>query len=155
MAFTNSAFNDSRIRVIAFQDDAVTCDRADYEKYLENLDETLLGLKDVAPTRFVMRKFLDQREVTGVMDSMVSVAQDQSMNVKLSSSMEEVRRALVDIETPAEVQDGLVWKKDSGDKWADKDLVAKLNQYGIIPDLATARKNAMGKGKGLELVKKS
>lgn len=153
MALKGSIFNDTNIRVVAFQDDAVTCDRVDYDKYLENLNEELLKLQS-EPTRFIMRKFLDQREVTSIMDGMVSVSQDQNMKIKMSGTMEEVRRALVNIESP-DCEDPIRWAKDPGDRWTDRELVAKLNQIGIVADLSTARKNAMGDGKKLELVKKS
>ena len=145
MAFTTELLNDSKLRIVAFADPSVGCDEETYTRYLQGLDETLLEL-DGEPTRFVMRKFLDQREIAGVQDDMISFDADRNVRVKMSSNTEEVRRALVGIENPMDVG-GIVWAKDPGDRWADRDLVSKLAQLGIVANLYEARQAAINRGK--------
>ena len=138
-----SMFNDSNIKVVAFVDGAVTCTREAYDNYLTTLDESLLNLSpEVEPTRFVLKKYLTQKESIAIKDDMVAFDSERNVKVKISTAAEEVRRAVVGIESPEGGQ-SITWKKDAGDQWLDRDLFAKLDQVGIVQDLDTARKNFM------------
>jgi hypothetical protein len=149
-------FSDEQFKVIAFQDSCVKCDRESYDNYLKTLDESLLSMAEGAePTRFVLKKYLTQKESGAVKDNMISFDSNKNVKVNISSSVEEVRRALVGIEAPDAIN-AIRWKKDSGDQWFDRDLLAKLDQVGIVADLATARASVMGGTNGnMELLKKS
>ena len=142
MALTLDLFQDGRIEVITFADPSVTCDRETYNKYLETLNKDLLGLEG-EPTVFVMKKYLTQAEGSVLKDNMLSMNKDNSMKINLSVHTEEIRRSLIDIQSGATVG-GLKWVKDDGDKWTSRDLIAKLEQAGIVEDLVAARKANMG-----------
>jgi hypothetical protein len=158
MSFSTSLFSDTRIRVISHLDPALSDDfNFDlYDNYLRDLDESILSFKHGEyPTRFVLKRYLSDAERAGVVDNQITMGEDKNIRVKVSASDEEVRRALVDIETDPSVTDGLAWVKDKGDKWCCRELISKLAQAGILDDLRKARQYSTEKRGGVEAVKKS
>jgi hypothetical protein len=153
MGFTAEMFNEGTLEVVSFIDPSVKSSRDEYNEYLKTLDRNMLLLEG-EPTLFILKKFLTQAETSALRDTMISFDQNKNVNVKLSVQTEEIRRALVDIRTSG--ANGLAWAKDSGDRWTDKDLIAKLEQLGVVGDLTAARTHATESVKsGLALVKKS
>ena len=164
MAISSAIFNDARLRVVAYLDDAIDHEattREDYEKYLETLDEEVLTFAtddngvQLEPTRFVMKKFLSEHERSSVVDSQISMDADKNVKIRSTSEEELIRRALVDIENPPGADSPLQWEKDRGDRWASKELVTKLAQVNILSDLSTARSYNVKSDRGLAIVKKS
>lgn len=127
------------IEVICSKDEAVTCDLEQYQEYLKTLDETILGLKpDVQPTRFCLKRTLPYAAAQRVRNQQLGY-KDGDVEVRLGFILEEVRASLVDIKNPGA---GLEYKKD-GDGGASKTLVEKLDAFGIVQELYTARQSAM------------
>ena len=135
--------NEGVIKVISSKDSSVNCDNKAYEKYLDDLDESILELVGV-PTRFVLKKTLNYKEQQLVKDAQVKV-EGKSVKVAISYMMEEIRIALIDIENPDDLQaeKKLEYKKGSDGK-ADPNLVSFLESCGIVTELYSARQNAMG-----------
>lgn len=140
------------IKVIAFIDPAVTCDEQGYAEYLETLDEDKLKLEG-EPTRFELKTFLSGKDMAGLNDDMVSFDKEQNMKVKLSATNEEIRRALVGIENAPE---SLQFRREKGDPWCSREIIAMLQQIAVLPNLVEARVNAMKPAKEKQdLLKKS
>lgn len=128
----------SKIKVIAFQDPSVTCEREDYNKYLDSLDETLLQLDPAeAPTYFVLKKSLNVGELQEVKKAMADVHKNQ-LKLNLGYMLVEVKYALCDIEGGGE---GLKYEKDP-EGGTDDDLIVLLEEAGILSDLFAARQRA-------------
>lgn len=131
------------IEVISRLDSAVTCDEAAYDTYLETLDESLLALDlEQEPVRFVLKLELDYKAQRQIKKDQVSVGTDGGMGVNMGFTMLEIKLALVDIKNPG--TEKLRYLKDR-DGYADNNLIARLDAYGILQDLYTARQNALKK----------
>jgi len=148
MAFGMSGGADT-IEVICSKDSAVKCDMDTYGKYLESLDESLLEMpEDAAPTRFVLKKTLPFGVVQRIKNQQLGY-KDGEVQVQMGFTLEEVRCALVDVKGAGA---GLEFKKEA-DGYASKTLIEKLESYGIVQELFTARQGAI-KARG-EISKKS
>lgn len=144
MAFSLTG-NDELIEVICSKDEAVSCDSDTYQEYLRTLDESLLGLKsDLKPTRFCLKRTLPYAAAQRVRNQQLGY-KDGDVEVRLGFILEEVRASLVDIKDPGE---GLEYKKD-GDGGASKSLIEKLDAFGIVQELYTARQSAMKASPGV------
>jgi len=134
------------IEVISSKDGAIG-PNADYEKYLEDLNEGHLDLlPEVQPTRFVLKTTLTDKELRAVKDAQMGIERgdtpaDASMNFRISYQLVELGLALVDIVTPTDVPDALKMVKKKGK--ADPDFIAELDQLGITHDLINARAQAL------------
>jgi hypothetical protein len=133
------------IEVICSKDEAVTCDLDAYQEYLKTLDETILGLKpEIQPTRFCLKRTLPYAAAQRVRNQQLGY-KDGDVEVRLGFILEEVRASLIDIKNPGA---GLEYKKD-GDGGASKTLVEKLDAYGIVQELYTARQSSMKSNPGV------
>ena len=133
------------ISVVAFQDDCVSCPRETYDDYLSDLDEAKLQLSGT-PTRFMLRLVLGYEEQKKIENSRVAMnSNDRSMAIA-TSSMPEMRAALVGITCPPDQleADRIEFKKDT-DGLVSKTLIADLNALGVCADLQFARSNAVAK----------
>jgi hypothetical protein len=129
---------DSTIKVIVSKDNAVKCTEEEYEKYTETLDESLLNLEG-EPTRFLLRKNLSYEASQKVMDAQASFHKGK-VQMKMSYVMEEVRAAWVGVENPTDLpkERCIVWKRDN-DSLASRDLIAGLQNAGVLMDLYKCR----------------
>jgi hypothetical protein len=127
------------IEVISSKDEAVQCEPESYALYLETLDESLLNLDSkISPTRFVLKKSMRYDEAKNVKNQQVGYKNGE-VTVQLGFMMDVVRSCLIDIKNPGS---GLEFKKD-GDGKASKDLIEKLDLYGISQELFIARQNSL------------
>jgi len=155
----NIDFSNSEIKVISSKDEAVTCTQDDYDNYLKNLDETILGLKPgIKPTRFVLRKQLNYGQQQQIKSQQMTVEKGK-IGFNVGYMMEEIRLALTNIEeetTEGEAvsMNRLMFKRSS-DGGADHDLIAKLESAGIVSELFTARNNYIKPVKVQEATKKN
>lgn len=134
-------FGKDTIEVISSKDEAVSCDAETYQRYLESLDEGLLGLRpDCLPTRFVMRKLLSFGMAQKIKSEQAGVNQEGRIEIKFGFTLDDVRAALIDIKNPG--SDKIAFKKDS-DGYASKELIAVLDQVGIANELYAARQAAI------------
>jgi hypothetical protein len=139
MALNLTSTSDT-IEVISSKDESVTCGVAEYGEYLLDLDEEKLGLKpDIAPTRFVLKKILPYGISKKIKDQQVGY-KDGEVEVRLGFMLEDVRASLVSIINP-----GTLEFKKEGDGFAAKSLIEKLDAYGIVQELYTARQGAVSK----------
>lgn len=131
---------DKTIKVVVSKDSAVHCSEDDYEKYTETLDESLLHLEG-DPTRFVLRKNLTYEASQKVMDAQASFVKGK-VQMNMSYVLEEVRASWIGVENPPDVSkiDAIVWKRDN-DGLANKQLVAGLQNAGVLMDLFKARQS--------------
>lgn len=118
-----------------------------YEEYLKDLDEGKLQMEG-EPTRFIMKKTLPYRDTKRVMNSQVTIGEDNKPKVNISFIMDEVRCALVKMEGP-----GSANFKLEKDGYASMDIVNALYNRGVLMDLYNGRRNASGEGE--ETPKKS
>lgn len=147
MAFNLDESSD-RIEVICSLDEAVKAPKENHDEYLKTLDESVLKLDPaVQPTRFVLKKNLTYEEQKTIKNAQLGF-KDGDMQIKLGYMVEVVRFCLIDIKGAGK---GLEFKKDS-DGYVAKDLVAKLDTYGIVKELNDARDNVL---KGKQLNKKN
>lgn len=134
-------FGKDTIEVISSKDESVTCDAEMYQKYLETLDENLLGLKpDCQPTRFVMRKILSFGMAQKIKSEQAGVNKEGQIEIKFGFTLDDVRAALIDVKNPGSPL--IQFKKDS-DGYASKELIALLDQIGIANELYAARQAAI------------
>lgn len=127
---------------------------ADYEKYLDTLDESHLDLTE-EPTRIVMRNVLPLRLYRKVQDEQVEYL-DGKVKINSSFTSEEVRCAIVGIENPPHLgPDDRVEFRAASDGGAGDDLISQLAAAGLVFDLYRARQTAVGpKSKADNLKKK-
>jgi hypothetical protein len=133
------------IKVVAQCDSAVAVNDDVYQQYLQELDESLLDMKE-EPTRFVVKLVLSYEQQTALdNDKMKMNGTDRTVQIN-SSLLPEARACLVGIEAPASqpAEDKLEFKKGN-DGLADKDLISELNAAGICANLSTARAIALAK----------
>jgi hypothetical protein len=129
------------IEVICFLDEAVSCDRQEYDEYLKTLDEGLLKLKDgVEPTRFVLAKSLSYKAQKEISNAQLEIKGGET-KVLPAFMFVEIKHALVAIKNPGP---GLEYKKDS-DGSCSEQLIANLGAAGIVVDLFAARQNSLQK----------
>ena len=129
------------IKVVSRLDDAIGCSDEEYEKYLEDLDESWLDLDpEKIPVRFVLKTELNYKAQRQIKKDQVSVSQEGGMGVNMGFMMLEIRMALTDIENPSSPK--IEFSKDK-DGYANSDLIARLDTYGILQDLYSARNFAL------------
>ena len=137
--------NKTPLKIIAFQDPSVRCSRESYEKYLDTLDEAILNLDSAAaPTRFILKRSLDVSEIQEVKKSMADV-EGNKMKVNLGYMMVEIKYALVGIEDAGE---GLAYQVDTEKGGTSDQLIALLEEAGVLSDLYRARQSAISSKKG-------
>lgn len=130
---------DATIKVVVSKDSAVNCTEEEYEQYSETLDESLLKLEG-EPTRFILKKNLSYEASQKVMDAQATFVKGK-VQMKMSYVMEEVRASWIGVENPADlVGKGIVWKRDN-DSLASRELVALLQNSGVLMDLYKARQS--------------
>jgi len=131
---------DTTIKVVVSKDTAVHCTEEEYEKYTESLDESLLHLEG-DPTRFVLRKNLSYEASQKVMDAQASFVKGK-VQMNMSYVLEEVRASWVGVENPPDLSPDrcINWKRES-DGLANKQLVAGLQNAGVLMDLYKARQS--------------
>jgi hypothetical protein len=135
--------DDNTIEVISSKDEAVGCQPDAYSKYLETLDESLLDLDPVlTPTRFVLRTSLKYDESKAIKNQQLGYKMNGEMSILTGFMMDVIRTCLIDIKGAGT---GIEFKKDSDGK-ASKELVGKLDQYGIMQELFIARQNSLETG---------
>jgi len=151
MSFTIESA-DSTMKVVVSKDNTVHCTDEEYEKYTETLDESLLHL-DGEPTRFVLRKNLSYEASQKVMDAQASFVKGK-VQMNMSYVLEEVRAAWIGVENPPDLakEKCIIWKRDN-DGLANKQLVAGLQNAGVLMDLYKARQ-ASGSNPGENTKKK-
>ncbi len=130
--------NNTPLKVVSYIDSAVTCDRDTYTTYLQNLDESLLGLNS-EPTRFILKRSFSVAEHQAIKSAQASI-KGKDVQINLGYVLLEVKYALVDIEGGA---DGFGMLKDSNG-YAQDSLISLLEESGILMDLFTARQAAVG-----------
>jgi len=144
MAFEFDLDTEATVSVIVSKDSAIkgTSEEA-YEKYSESLNESHLTFVDgVEPTRFVLLKTLPYRDSKLVMNSQVTVGENNKPQVNISFIMDEVRCALQGIDGP----NSSAYIKDKSDGYVDKKVINFLYNRGVLMDLYNARRNAGGDG---------
>ena len=133
------------IDIVVSADPAVNCDGEEYAKYLEDLDVNRLGIKDIEPTVFVMKKMVPWGEIGKIKKEQVSIRPDkdgnQNVEFNIGYTLSEVRATLIDIKNPGK---GFEFKKD-GDGKASKSLMEKIEAIGATMDLFNDRQNALTK----------
>ena len=131
---------DATIKVVVSKDSAVNCTDDEYEKYTETLDESLLNLEG-DPTRFVLKKNLTYEASQKVMDAQASFVKGK-VEMKMSYVLEEVRAAWIGVENPPDLAKDkcIIWKRDN-DGLSNKQLVAGLQNSGVLMDLYKARQS--------------
>lgn len=131
---------DAIVKVVVSKDTAVNCTDDEYEKYTETLDESLLNLEG-DPTRFVLRKNLTYEASQKVMDAQATFVKGK-VEMKMSYVLEEVRAAWIGVENPPDLaKDKCIdWKRDN-DGLANRQLVAGLQNAGVLMDLYKARQS--------------
>lgn len=123
-----------------------------YEKYLEDLDESKLPfLEGENPTRFVLRRVLDYSVSVKLKNNQIRLKRTKTGDADFESNLgaiaiEEIRHSLVDIKHPEGVDAGNLVMKVAPDKFATYDLIALLDQYGIVTDLYAAKQNQTKNG---------
>ena len=129
---------DTTIKVVVSKDNAVHCTDDEYEKYTETLDESLLNLEG-DPTRFVLKKNLSYEASQKVMDAQASFVKGK-VQMNMSYVLEEVRASWIGVENPPDLakEQCINWKRDN-DGLANKQLVAGLQNAGVLMDLYKAR----------------
>jgi hypothetical protein len=133
------------LKVISRIDDSLTEDLTadEWASYLENYDETLLRFKaGMEPTRFVIKKTLSYAAQQSVANSQVGMTEDGKPQIKIGFILDEVRCALTAIENPASTPEDqrIIFVKEI-DGMASKELIAMLNDAGIVQELYQARQN--------------
>jgi len=141
------------VKIIVHKDSAIGNSKK-YDEYLKDFDETKLELSG-EPTRFVLKKTLDYRANQVLMRAQMT-QKGKDLSFDLSSTMEQVRLHLVEIENPQSlpVEQHIEFKRDS-DGYASKKIVAGLVGHGVLMDLYTGAQNANGGPKADEAAKKS
>jgi hypothetical protein len=145
--------SDKTIKVICRKDSAITADELAYDEYLKDLDESKLKLSG-EPTRFELLKSLPYDAQQHIKSMQVSVeAPEKGKKVRpkfnMGYTMEEIRCALVDIKNPDIVPaDQRIEFKRHSDGYAAKELIALLEDHGIVSDLMVARTNVLNPEKG-------
>jgi hypothetical protein len=141
------------VKVIVHKDSAIG-NGENYDEYLKDFDETKLELSGV-PTRFVLKRTLDYRANQVLMRAQMT-QKGKDLSFDLSSTMEQVRLHLVDIENPPELpaNECIEFKRDS-DGFASKQIVSGLVSHGVLMDLYTGSQNANGGPKADDSAKKS
>lgn len=147
------------IRVICRRDSAITNHEA-YDEYLKDLDETRLALEGV-PTYFTVKLVLPYRVTQGFKRDTMEIKQapgaettqkgkgkgmfgdDAVVKINLANGDEEIRHALIAIDSPADFGTPIKWKKDAKDDGTDRELFAGLAALGVVADLAEAREYAI------------
>ena len=143
MGFTLNMDTDKTVSIIVSKDSSISgVEDEVYEKYLEDLDESLLPIQG-EPTRFLMKKTLPYKDTKRVMNSQVSFI-DGKPNVNISFIMDEVRCALVGMEGPG--AEAFVKDKDG---YASMDVVNSLYNAGVLMDLYNGRRSAAGDSDGV------
>lgn len=143
MGFTLNMDTDKTVSIIVSKDSSISgVEDEVYEKYLEDLDESLLPIQG-EPTRFLMKKTLPYKDTKRVMNSQVSFI-DGKPNVNISFIMDEVRCALVGMEGPG--AEAFVKDKDG---YASMDVVNSLYNAGVLMDLYNGRRSAVGDSDGV------
>jgi hypothetical protein len=146
MALKLSTIADGTIEVIARIDSSLPADLTDdeYNKYLENLDETILRISgDDKPTRFVMRRVLPYALAQKVANKQLKLIEG-NLQPQLGYMTEEVRCALVSIKNPDTVPaDEQLKFERASDHGASEDLIARLMSCGVVMNLYHARTNAL------------
>lgn len=175
MAFVLDDEIGGTIKVIVRKDSALAAVTKDqYDRYLDTLDETVLGLlPDATPSRFILRLALPWKHAQKIKSmqlkmqmspQMIRTAQsgkaaeddepEMDVGVDLSYLDEETRLALCGIQNPTDSK-GIEFKLD-GDGGCDKALAAKLQAVGILDNLYAARTRAMKRiGRPIEAVQKN
>jgi len=142
------------IKVVVSKDSAVGCTPEEHKSYLEDLNEEKLNLKS-EPTRFVLRKNLDYKANQVLFRSQGRVVKGQ-MKTDIASFLTEIRLYLIGVENPSSLPESqhIVFKRDT-DGYANKELVAKLQNYGVLMELVLAVKYSKGDLNADALTKKS
>lgn len=144
------------IRVIAKEDESISVPEemldSAYDTYIKTLNENELMLRS-EPTRFIMSKHLSQAAHETVMGKQLSIGEDGKPKFNLAYMMEEVRCSLVGIENPTGCESPIKFEKDP-DGFASSDLIAFLQEAGVLQNLFNARQNAITKRGGLHSVSK-
>ena len=157
MAIARKKFSDT-ISVIARIDDALerneTFESA-YSLYIDTLDENVLSLlPGKLPTRFIMKRHLDYNAAKALRTDQAGVGVNGMPELRLGFMLEDVRLSLVGIENPADLPADEHIKFEKGrDGYASKELIAYLNNIGVVNDLFAARNNSTNQT--TELQKKS
>lgn len=139
MAFELEMDTKKTVSVIVSKDSSISATSdEDYDSYLEDLDETKLTIEG-EPTRFILKQTLPYKDTKRVMNSQVSIGEDNKPQINISFMMDEVRCALVGMEGPGS---GAFVKDKDG--YAAQDIVNALHNRGVLMDLYNARKNAAG-----------
>jgi hypothetical protein len=133
------------ILVISKIDDAIPENLTSeaHGEYLKTLDESLLGLGNAIPTRFVLKKTLSFAAQKHIEDVKMGVNDEGKAEFKFGFMMETIRFALVGIENPPDMppEQQLVFKKEA-DGFASRELIAYLNSAGIVQELFVAHQSA-------------
>ena len=131
---------DATVKVVVSKDSAVNCTDDEYEKYTETLDESFLNL-DGDPTRFVLKKNLTYEASQKVMDAQAHFVKGK-VEMKMSYVLEEVRAAWIGVENPPDLakEKCIIWKREN-DGLANRQLVAGLQNSGVLMDLYKARQS--------------
>jgi hypothetical protein len=140
MGFELEMDTEATLKVIVSKDKSIKAlDEEIYESYLEDLDESKLVF-DGEPTRFILKKTLEYKDSKRVMNSQVSVGEDNKPQVTIGFMMDEVRFALVGMEGPGSDK----FAKDKNDGYAHRKVVNALYNSGVLMDLYNGRKNGSG-----------
>ena len=142
MAFFTD-MEDAKIRVITSKDASIEGTEPDvYKEYLETLDESKLSFVEGGqPTRFVLRKIIPYKQSIRLKNSQVTM-KDGELQPQIAFINEEVRLSLVDIENPnvePQHKKHLMEFKRDGDGGATHAIMEKLEAFGVVTDLYTAR----------------
>lgn len=142
MAIKLAQIADGKIEVISRLDDSLVFNQESYDKYLTNLDESLLTFNENSkPTRFVMRKVLPYKMAQKVQNKQVRFEKGEAQ-LQMAFMAEEVRCSLIDIKNPDHLPESEKILFERGDDGgASDDLIAKLMAAGIAQDLYLAKKN--------------
>jgi hypothetical protein len=143
MAFKFSSTNDV-IKVVSRKDTALPADLLDeeFEQYQRTLDESYLRLTE-EPTRFVLKKSLPFEAQQNITNQQIGISKETGKaEMRFGFMLEEVRCALTDIENPASLPeaDRLIFRRDTHDRFAAKEIIAILNSEGIVSELYAAMK---------------
>jgi len=152
--------NSVPLQIISKQDSAIEPDEAAFEDYIQSkLDESKLTFKEgQEPTRFIMSRNLDYDDQQEIMSQQIK-SEIKGGKIKQTANvgymLEEVRRALIDIENPSTIpgEQHINWKRDTDGK-TSKGLIALLNSAGIATELFSTRNEVLQPAK-TEILKKS
>ena len=153
MAFSLSD-DKATVKIVVSKDSAVKCSDEEFKEYLKDLDETKLKL-DGCPTRFVFRKTLDYKGHQILLRSQATIEKGQ-VHADISSILTDVRLHWVGVENPPDLplNKQIIFKKES-DGYASKELVAKLQSFGVLMEISVALKATQGVAKADVTAKKN